>query len=306
MPNYIPIMVLIMGEWYILAYMYFAKVNVNEKIFEVYKNPKLLDNILLKLVSRLNSDVVLDLPKNSGQIKFITLGKNEDGTVYGRLVKVFKDDIQIYSPEKDDVEDLSTDKMARSATFFFDIRKEVVAFTTGRYFGHKQFCEFFQLLLNACMGEEAAAFKVFLIKDKNEFTERLKYFNKITRINITIVPKNPGREAFQAMFANPEAVESTNAKSFEQTFQANGRSDIGLNIENNYMQNAINGVVHGYGDMKVQGVGIDAQVKTISSDIDAPERMAIPDSEKTSIPAIVERGREGIVKVLAKLMRLSL
>lgn len=285
-----------------MAYMYFAKVNVNDEIFKVYNEPMLLQELLSKLMANLNSSTRIELPKDKGIIKFITIEKDvERRNVYGRLIKVFKDDIKVYDPKKDDVEDLPTDKLARSATFFFDVAHEIVTFTTGQYFGYKQFCSFFELLLNACMGE--GAFKVFLLTDEEVFKEKLKYFNKITKINVIMVPQNPGRSDFECMFANTEAVLSTNARYYEQTFRADGKSEIGLNINNDYMDNTINGVVSGYGDMIVEGIGVDAQKTSVTSIADAPERMSIPNVEKNSIPAIVERGKEGIVKVLAKMMR---
>ena len=285
-----------------MAYMYFAKVNVNDEIFNVYDDPKVLQTLLVKLMGCINNSTKIDLPKDKGIIKFITIEKDAGKmVVYGRLVKVFKDDIKVYDPKKDDVEDLPTDKLARSATFFFDVEREIVGFTTGQYFGYKQFCSFFELLINACMGK--SAFKVFLLKDEELFKEKLKYFNKITKINVIMIPKNPGRSDFECMFANPEALSSTKARYYEQTFRADGKSEIGLSINNDYMDNTIDGVVNGYGDMTVEGIGVNAQKTRITSTADAPARMAIPNVEKNSIPAVVERGIEGIVKVLAKIVR---
>ena len=59
-----------------MAYMYFAKVNVNEEIFEVYEGRNSLKKILDKLIYNLSSKKIIVLPQNKGRIKFITLTKN--------------------------------------------------------------------------------------------------------------------------------------------------------------------------------------------------------------------------------------
>lgn len=282
-----------------MAYMYFAKVNINDEIYEVYKNTNKLQNILDNLMYSFNTGEIVDLPKSKGSIKFITVEKELDQRyIYGRLIKVYKDELQYYDDANDDLTDLPTDKLVRSATFYFDLKTEIVAFTTTQFFGPKQFCLFFEMLINKCVGEER--FKVFLLKDADNFKEKLKQFKKITEVNVTIVPKNPGRENFNSMFANPEAVQSTGAKIYKQTFKADGKDENGLNMDNYYMNNTINGVMDGYGDMKVIGIGMSSQKISVTSDKDAPERIAIPNAEKKSIPSVVEKGMEGIKRIISK------
>ncbi|WP_417151396.1 hypothetical protein [Phascolarctobacterium faecium] len=285
-----------------MAYMYFAKVNVNEEIFEVYEGRNSLKKILDKLIYNLSSKKIIVLPQNKGRIKFITLTKNiEKQYVTGRIVKIFKDDIKTYDPEEDDVKDLPTDKLARSATFYFDVQHEMVAFTTGQYFGKNQFCEFFEMLLNEYMGKNT--FKVFLLKDEDTLREKLQHFSKISKIWISIVPKNPGCSDIQNMYANPQAIEDINARIYTQEFKADKKSKDGLNINNKYMSNAINGVSQRYGDMGAEGIGADGQDKTVKSSDDAPEQRFISSEEKNSIPSVHEIGKDGIRYILAKMLR---
>ena len=56
-----------------MAYMYFAKVNVNDEIFNVYDDPKVLQTLLVKLMGCINNSTKIDLPKDKGIIKFITI-----------------------------------------------------------------------------------------------------------------------------------------------------------------------------------------------------------------------------------------
>lgn len=61
--------------------MYFAKVNVNEEIFEVYEGRNSLKKILDKLIYNLSSKKIIVLPQNKGRIKFITLTKKHRKTI---------------------------------------------------------------------------------------------------------------------------------------------------------------------------------------------------------------------------------
>ena len=67
-----------------MAYMYFAKVNVNDEIFNVYDDPKVLQTLLVKLMGCINNSTKIDLPKDKGIIKFITIEKDAGKmVVYG-------------------------------------------------------------------------------------------------------------------------------------------------------------------------------------------------------------------------------
>ena len=43
-----------------MAYMYFAKVNVNDEIFNVYDDPKVLQTLLVKLMGCINNSTKID------------------------------------------------------------------------------------------------------------------------------------------------------------------------------------------------------------------------------------------------------
>lgn len=59
-----------------MAYLYFAKVNVNNDIFKVYEGEKSIEEILNRLILSVNTEDNIILPKNRGYIKFITLSTN--------------------------------------------------------------------------------------------------------------------------------------------------------------------------------------------------------------------------------------
>lgn len=284
-----------------MAYLYFAKVNVNNDIFKVYKGEEDIDRLLDKLIINVNSDDKISLPKNKGYIKFITLITNvEKRFISGRLIRIFEDDIQMYNIETDDVEDLPQDKLARTSTFFFDVQHELIGFTTGKYFGPKQFCDYFELLINSCTENEA--FSVILQKDPDSFIERVKRFSKISTIKFRIVPKNPCQDEFDNWYANPDSIESVEANQLEITYSANNKNERGLNFDNDYIKNILKGLSNGYINGSVSGLMPGGVKATVSSDTDAPRRYTIPDKDKTSIPNVHEHAKAFIPQVLLKML----
>jgi len=244
----------------------------------------------------------IKLPKNQGKVKFITIEKDyEKGYISGRVIRIFHDDIKIYDDVNDDIDDIPNDKLARSCTFYFDVMKERVAFTTSQYFQYSKFCEYFEQLIN--LHSEDTEFKVILLKDENELKIKLGCFKKITKIKFSFVPNNPGKNGFEGFYIGDNKVlKEANAKVYSQEMEADKKSDEGLKIRTAFMDKVIKGISEGYGKMFVTGKEDDGQVITITSDNKAPFKVMIPDSERTSIPAVVERGKNAISIIIAKLL----
>lgn len=284
-----------------MAYLYFAKLNVNNDIFRVYKGEEDIERILNKLILNINNNDRITLTKGKGDIKFITLTSDiEKRFVSGRLIRIFEDDIQMYNSETDNLEDLPQDKLARHSTFYFDVQHELIAFTVGRYFTPKQFCAFFELLINKCT--EEGTFNVTLMKDEDSFDEKVKKFSKIVSVTFRIVPKNPCGEEFDEWYANPSSVESMEANKVEITYTANKNNKQGLNFNNDYIKNIFKGLGLGYITGFVTGLMPGGLQGTVFSDQDAPKRFVIPNKEKTSIPNISEYAKEFINNIMVKLL----
>lgn len=279
--------------------IYFAKLNINSKIYDVYKNPNLADEILKKLFISLDQDKKLK-PDNekSVWIKFINLEKSYTNyTVAGRLVKIFDDDIEVYDSRKDDVSPLSTKELAKSVTFYLDLKNEIVAFTTSKLLGRKQFVEFFRDLINSYSDENK--FEVFVINNKYTLKEQLKNFKVISKADILLVPPNSNEEEFMDLFPKTgDEIKDTRATKIEQSFSASIKEN-GLNIKSKFFERIINGVSNGFGILKVIGKNNEDEKYSITSTDDAPQKRFIPTNEKDSISAIKERGRAGIISILA-------
>lgn len=279
-----------------MAYLYFCKVNINDEIYEVYKKKRKVADIIDHLIVNVNHDACIDITEKKETIKFITLTSDiEKGFISGRLVKIFTDDLQIYNELTDDVEALPREKLARICTFYFDAKAEIVAFTLGRYFGAKQFCSYFEQLINLCT--EEGMFNVNLIQDKDVFREKLKHISKAQEIEIDLVAENSCEEAINRVYANPKSLEEMEANSLKLNYKA-GKKGNGLNLENSYLQKFIDALGLGYIKfIKVIGKNVAGLTESITSDEKAPKRYAIPDREKLSIPAVHEHGRSFIPNI---------
>lgn len=277
--------------------MYFAKINVNSNIYEVYKNPEMLDKILNNLLLSINQEEKIQID-GGDWIKFIHLDKDiEKRFIVGRLVKIFEDDIEIYDAEKDDVKPLSTKELAKSVTFYFDLRSEIVAFTTGRSLGYQQFVRYFNELINKYSKD--AEFEVFLKKNSDVLNQQIKQLKSVSKVDITLVPPNSNEEEFDDLFPKSgDEIKETKATKIQQLLSAPKKS-LGMNIESSYFKRIINGVVKGFGTVTVTGKNRDGEERTITSEKDAPQKRFIPNTAKNSIPAIKEFGRAYIVELLA-------
>lgn len=105
-----------------MATMYFAKVNVNSDIYDIYEDKNKLYDILSDLLININDkDKIVDKhPENDKQItiQFSSLSKSEN-CIYGRLVYYF-DGINItFNKEKREIEEAPQENMAQYITFYF-------------------------------------------------------------------------------------------------------------------------------------------------------------------------------------------
>lgn len=284
-----------------MAYLYFAKLNVNNNIFKVYNSEDDIENVLNKLIVNINNKEILSLPKNKGYIKFIALTSSiEQRFVSGRLIKIFEDDLQMYNSETDDLEDLPQSTLARNSTFYFDVQHELIAFTVGKYFSPKQFCDYFEQLINQCT--EEGSFNVTLLKDTDSFEEKVKRFSKIISVTFKIVPKNPCHDEFDNLYANPESMESMQATGLEVTYTANNKNNQGLNLNNDYFKNLKKGLELGYIKSRVIGLIAGVTKGKVYSEQDTPKRFIIPNNDQTSIPNVHEHAKAFIPQILLKML----
>lgn len=291
-----------------MANMFFAKINVNSDVYKLYDNPEFLDKILDKVIANIDQQksIVLneemDSKNNGDRIKFISIEKDIDKRyIMGRIIRIYKDDLESYDKNSDDIIKLSTGELARYATFYFDVRKELVAFTLGRFFGRNQFCLYLEFLLDEYV--EEVSFNVSLIIDKDSLKEKIERFKRISRIYVSLVAPNPNEEEFNKMFAaNGKNLKDMNAQQYGQEFKA-GKKGEGLKDHTDFVNTLIDGVSGGYGKMEVDGIDDSNEEIKISSAENYPYKRSVTNNEKNSLSMVRELGERYIKGLMSKFRR---
>lgn len=282
-----------------MAYIYFAKVNINSNIFDVYNNPSKIDEILKNLFKVIDQNKRLKVEeKDNIWAKFINIEKDYDKQyISGRIVKIFEDDIETYDSITDDVSPLPNKDLAKSVPFFFDLRNEIVAFTTINGFRSGKIVSYFNKLINSY--SENIKFEVFLIQNIKEIRKQINKFKKISKVEYVLVPPNSNKDDFMELFPHDyNEITEIGATKIEQSFSTSSKSN-GINIASKLFNRVINAVSRGYGIIRLSGKNKENAKMDITSEETAPYKEFISETQKNSISEIKERGRAGIVTLLA-------
>ncbi|MFV9833443.1 hypothetical protein ABOZ80_15735 [Bacillus stercoris] len=281
-----------------MATVYFAKFNINEKIYEVYKEKENITQLLNKIYSKITTDVELqeNVKKKITNYKFITLDKKE-GVINGRLVAYAPGTHVSYDDEKDDVIETQDNKKATYITFSFDIHKEIIGFVPKNDFGRNQFIDRFKNLVQK-MVPEVGEVEIFLESDKQALDEKLKVFKLVQDITIELIPPNNDKDLFRVLFnTKPEELSETGGNKF--IIHIKGSAKKGINLASSYIKRFTQGVAIGYGKLKANGKNTSDENITVKSDRDALYTKGISEHNKDSIPQIEEKTRAGAIQLQA-------
>ena len=114
-----------------MAKLYFAKMNVNNRIYEIYANKGLL--------SRLQRDIFLGISSKEeyhddkgGRYKFFDLDKPNDTsfTITGYLGYIKAGVHSSYDSVSDDAINITDKNKLEYITFYFDVEHEILAYMT--------------------------------------------------------------------------------------------------------------------------------------------------------------------------------
>lgn len=297
-----------------MATMYFAKININEEIYEVYKHSEKAEEIFCKLLSKKWQEETIvhtqgnKLNQDSDKeevYKFINIDMVYDkGYLVGRLIEIFRDDLSLYDRNKDDINSISQSELSREIPFYFDWKNEIVAFIPSKKFSRKKFLVCFEELLNKIYGEQM--FSVYLKNNIGDLKRAVNSFSKVSEIEITLVPPNSNKEEFDDLFPKSgDELEETQGTKFYQKISA-PHSKTGLNIQASLFQRMITGVAKGFGQFTALGKDSSGNTKRFSSDKSAPQRKYIKESSRNSFNEVIEYGRAGIIEILEEEIRRKL
>ena len=292
-------------EW-IMATMYYAKINVNKEIYDVYSEKTTVQKILDKLyLSDWQKEKLVVASKRRDEtgkkinetIKFISIDKKPDeNMLVGRMAKIFQDELALYNEDLDDIQELPTKSLTRSIPFFFDVNNEIVAFIAKQQFSKEQFVNYFEELINKLYGDEM--FKVFLKQNMGDFENKLTFLSSIRSVEVILIPPNTSKSDFDELFAdNAEEIEETQSTKFEQKYSAPHNKD-GLIIKAKLFQRIIKGIAKGYGIMKVRGTTSEGKGRQVNSDTNAPFKTTVDNRHVDSLVEVENYGRMGIALMI--------
>ncbi|WP_439442881.1 hypothetical protein ACSMFR_09935 [Listeria aquatica] len=284
-----------------MAKIYFAKMNVNDEIFEVYKGEKKLTDLLQEIYEKINSkDVIYD--KFGGRYKFFDLDKViDDNTknslqIRGRLGYIKSGANSSYDPQNDTAIDIIDKNKLEYITFYFDVKKELIAFNSKIGFNRFKFIEVFPKLI-----KKSSNIGVQLITETNfeELQNNIKSIKTLKKIQLKLVPPNGDRGEFAELYSvDADKYEDANITNIQQALSTQTRR--GLNKDSDAIQNMIKGIGLGYAEGKFFGKDSSNEDIEVDSSKKVPYTKTLHKNSTNDKQTIFEKGRAGFIQLLAR------
>lgn len=307
-----------------MANIFYAKININSKIFDVYNKKDSIENIMEHLYKRIDDNIEYTkkffytqetkegiLTKESSEIycfsNILKTNKAHKKYITGSVVRRFPMFAEEYDKETRQSKDVVHKNNSTSINFYFDINQEIITFQIRTRFGQIQFIEAFQELANLCL--EDVAFEVRLIVNPFSIREQLKKVHRITKITSTIIPPNVNEEALKSLYdRDVKNMEQANITKKTNIFEVSKKSKNGINIDSEmiaevlYTDAALNSLKRGYSKIAAEGKHKDGSAFSFNSDENAPFITVVDDNVKNNQQEFINESQKGITILLAKLM----
>lgn len=307
-----------------MAFLYYAKVNVNSNIHEIHQKRGNIDSIgeiMNRIYDKINDDVEYTIEEtnefidDSGEEQSITktetynfsnLDKVKDTNKYyisGKLVRRFPYKAEEFDEETRETETVIYKNNSVSTYFLFDLQSELVVFYERNKLGYNQFIEGFQGLLDLHIPD--IGFQVYLAKDKFSIRESIKLFHKVRKITSTIIPPNANEEALEDLY-DRKSDEMAEGNITKQTsiFESHKRNQQGLDTKSKDVSNVIDlseaFISKGYGKLKIEGENSEGVEIHYDSDADSPIQTRITEKQKNDRDTFIEMALKGITAILGK------
>lgn len=272
--------------------MYLAKVNLNSKIREVYKKNLDLVTVLNDVYKNFNDNIEykeekkIEYEDSQGNKKeftriekynFYELDKDEETQIVsGKLARSFK------RPSEEEVQGKIKKTFKEemiSIRFYFDVKKELIAFSVRRSFGYNQFTNAFKNLLDFM--NKKYIFEVFLKKDKEQLEKKLKTLKFIKRTKAIIIPPNANNDELEELnncVENGYIKEAIEANAKKIKIELIETDDVGIDLQSRMLKDTISAVSKGYGDLTAYGVNKNNREAIIKSSTDAALTRVVPEN----------------------------
>lgn len=253
-----------------MSVLYFAKVNYNSGIYEVYDEKKVIQEVNNKIFSFLTDKAraeKTELKKDDeGKVlpktiiyEFLNLEKNNN-IIIGNIIK--NDHVYLKKIDRETAEPIKRkEENEESILFYYDVNKEIIVFYTTQKFGYLEFIEAFEELLNESFELNGAEeiFSIGLIKNLssiNTLIEDIKKLGKIKELKIEVIPPNPNEKLLNDMMARSERTleNMKNSNITKRSILFTSDTKDGINMNSDMVTDSINDFKYLHKDLKAEDV----------------------------------------------------
>ncbi|MET3092117.1 DUF4747 family protein [Enterococcus casseliflavus] len=278
-----------------MAYVYFAKLNINREIYDVYNGKKDFKNLLNEIVEGIWHGYTSIFDEDGGEYKLFGVDNMLDEKyLMGHLGYIKEGFHSSYDRENDKAIDVFDEDKLDYVAFYFNYDYEILAYTTSTKMRQKNFLGIFRelVLANSDIGVE-------LIPQTNstDLKKEIANFERLKRIHLKIVPSNDDKDPMQDLFGiTSETMEDINANRIEQSYVSTQKE--GLNKKSKYVAKVIQGIAEGYGEGKFIGEDSSGDPKEVDSSKTVPFRQTVATYNSKDKQTIASKGKAGVNKIL--------
>lgn len=284
-----------------MAKLYFAKMNINDDIYKVYAGEKKLDDLLQKIYLGVKTNTII-YDEFGGRYKFFDLDfENTTGIIVGNLGYIKRGVHSSYDSENDDAKDVVDNNKLDYIVFYFDVYKEMIAFSTSVSLKRTKVPEVISDLIR-----KETDIGVEFVQESNlgELKSKLERVDHLSKLIVKLVPPNGDKENFARLTSlTVDKIQESNAVKIEQVFQ--GPRKEGLVKDSELVRNTIENVGLGYAKVKFFGKNLNHEKVEIDTDENTPYTKTLPENSSKSHSIIAEKGKSGIIDIFTAKERLK-
>lgn len=278
-----------------MAKLYFVKMNINNKIYEVYNNKHLLPKLLQSIFLGISTEEEINDEKG-GRYKFFDIDKRDDMTLTGYLGYIKSGVHSSYDPDTDDAIDITDKNKLEYITFYFDVQHEILAYMTVPVLGKKRVpLVFSKLILEGTKKyEERGIFVEFMpISNSESLDKAFKQFKQLSKIEVNLVLPNGDKKDWEGLTSIFEDANVTKS----QNILSSSRKE-GIDLKSKMIDKVKNGSILGFLVAKLTGKNSNNEKIETNTAEDSPYTKNIPAESTKSQSVIREKGSTGVNSIL--------
>lgn len=210
-----------------MSNIYYAKFNVNEDIFKIYKNYKKLSDILEYVLLNMDSKNSYRDEKTNVKYRFYKINKDfEKNIIFGWLLKIYdEENFNIFDEGYEKLDDITLKKVSYAIPFSFNLTTEVIAFVPKQKFGYRNFINIFKILFENNL-PEVGYVNITMLVDKKSAESKFMEIDKMNVFTAVIVPPNGSEDILDDMDELIDELQEANIKEYKHELKSDVRDPI--------------------------------------------------------------------------------